>query len=130
MSLEILIHQVWAGFIHLGLFRGRVASGDPMCSHVGEPLFQAPHFSEWETEAQGGDRICKLVVELGWKYVLPGSWLGARLLCGSCCLWHPERSPKAYSSAPGGKAQAFWLSQAQKCSGQRLDVGSFRVRGS
>lgn len=27
----------------------------------------------------------------------------------------------------GGKAQAFWLSQAQKYSGQKWDVGSFRL---
>lgn len=30
----------------------------------------------------------------------------------------------------GGKAQAFWLSQAQKCSEQKWDVGSFRLEAA
>lgn len=67
----------------------------PMCSRVGELLFQCPHLSEWETEAQGGDRICKLVVELGWKDVLPGSWLG-----GASPLW--LRLPPASLKEPKG----------------------------
>lgn len=35
---------------------------------------------EGETEAQGGDRICKLVLELGCKHGTLGSWLFVLLM--------------------------------------------------
>lgn len=68
----------------------------PTCSRVGELLFQCPHLSEWETEAQGGDRICKLVVELGMEGC--SSWLLAPAV--SSPLW--LRLPLASLKEPKG----------------------------
>lgn len=98
-----------------------------MCSHVGRPIFLSLYFAEGETEAQGGDRICKLVPELGCKHGNLGFWLFVLPMTQAAFV--TMKRAGRHILVPGEvKAQTFQLCQVQKWSGERWRIGGFEVR--